>query len=250
MIAQQRALDTAADNLSKLQVYGAKAQRATFLEMAPELRYLGVPDGEGNVLIDARETGIGVKASTSLQDFGQGEFQHTDNPLDVAIDGDGFLEITLPGGQTAYTRTGTLQIDGMGRVVTASGAVVSPSIEVPAGTERLRISQEGNVIGEAPGGQLQTLGQLKLVRFLNPEGLQQIAGGALLVTVASGAPIEGQPGEPGIGTVVSGALEMSNVDSREEYLRIVQAQRAYELNVRALKTMDEMLGDAQNLRRQ
>jgi flagellar basal-body rod protein FlgG len=250
MLAQQRALDVAADNLSRLQVHGAKAQRASFLEMAPELRYLGVPDGEGNVVMDARETGVGVKASVNLQDLSQGAFQETGNALDVAIDGDGMLEVTLPNGQAAYTRAGKLQVDGSGRLMTDSGALISPRIDVPAGTDSVMIHQDGSVIATGQDGEPQNIGQLKLVRFANPEGLQRVGSNMLQATVASGAPIEGTPGEPGVGTIVSGALEMSNVDTREEYLRIVQAQRAYELNTRALKTMDEMLGDAYNLRRQ
>jgi flagellar basal-body rod protein FlgG len=128
--------------------------------------------------------------------------------------------------------------------------MVSPQIEVPPDTDALQVSPDGSVIATSTDGAQRSIGRLKLVQFANPEGLQPIAGNILLATVASGAPIEGTPGESGMGTVVAGALEMSNIDTREEYLRIVQAQRAYELNVRALKTMDEMLGDAQNLRRQ
>jgi flagellar basal-body rod protein FlgG len=250
MLAQQRALDIAADNLSKMQVPGSKAQRVSFIEMAPELTYLGVPDGEGNVQIDARETGVGVKTSATLQNLSRGAFQRTDNPLDVAIDGDGLLEITLPDGQTAYTRAGALQVDGLGRLATADGALVSPTIEVPPGVDTLAIRSDGSVVATVLGGGEQILGQLKLVRFENPEGLLQVGGNALLPTVASGPPIEGGPTDPGIGSIVSGVLEASNIDPSEEYLRIVQAQRAYELNVRAMKTMDEMLQDANNLRRQ
>jgi flagellar basal-body rod protein FlgG len=227
MLAQQRALDVAADNLSKIQVTGSKAQRVSFVEMAPELTYLGVPDGEGNVLVDARETGTGVRASGTLHNLNRGAFQRTDNPLDVAIDGDGLLEVTLPTGQVAYTRAGSLTVDGLGRLMTSSGALVSPTIEIP-----------------------QNVGQLKLVRFANPEGLLQVGDTMLLPTEASGAPIADAAGAPGIGTIVSGVLEASNIDPGEEYLRVVQAQRAYELNVRALKTMDEMLQDANSLRRQ
>ena len=249
MIAQQRALDVAANNLSNLQVTGSKAQRVSFIEMAPELTYLGVPDGEGNVQIDARETGVGVRTSATLQNLNRGAFQRTDNPLDVAIDGDGLLEITLPDGQTAYTRAGALGVDGVGRLATAGGAVVSPLIQVPAGIDALTITTDGSVVATMPDGEPQTIGQLKLVRFQNPEGLQLIGGSALMPTVASGPPIAGETTDPGFGTIVSGVLEGSNIDPREEYLRIVQAQRAYGLNVQAMKTMDEMLQDANNLRR-
>lgn len=250
MLAQQRALDVAADNLTKLQVPGSRSQRVSFIEMAPELTYLGVPDGEGNVVVDARETGKGVRTSATLQDLTQGALMPTDDPMDVAIDGDGMLEVVLGDGQVAYTHGGSLRIDGMRRLVTSSGASVSPRIQVPEGIASLEVKPDGEVIARSLEGDLQTIGQLTLVRFENPEGLQQIGGNALLPTVASGAPIVGQAGEAGIGTVVTGIIETSNIDSREEYLRVVQAQRAYELNVRAMKTMDEMLQDANNLRRQ
>jgi flagellar basal-body rod protein FlgG len=250
MLAQQRALDVAADNLSKIQVPGSRGQRVSFVEMAPELTYLSVTDSEGNIIMDARETGKGVRTSATLQNLNQGMLMPTDNPLDVAIDGDGMLEVILENGQVAYTQGGSLRIDGMRRLVTSGGASISPPIEVPEGIASLEVKPDGSVIALSPEGDLQTIGQLKLVRFANPEGLQQIGGNALIPTIASGAPIEGQAGEVGIGTVVSGIIESSNIDTREEYLRIVQAQRAYELNVRAMKTMDEMLQDANNLRRQ
>lgn len=250
MMAQQRALDVAADNLSKLQVPGSKSQRASFVETAPELSYLAVPDGEGNVIVDAREVGTGVRATASLHNLSRGAFQDTGRPLDVAVDGDGFLEVLLPNGQTAYSRGGALRIDSAGQLTTASGALLSPSITVPPDTGAVEIRKDGSVIAVSQAGVPQTLGQLRLVRFQNPEGLELVGESLLAPTVASGAPIESVAGEPGVGTVVSGVLEASNVDPAEEYLRVIQAQRAYELNVRALKTVDEMLQDAHNLRLQ
>ena len=249
MLAQQRALDVAADNLSKMQVPGSRSQRVSFSEMAPELTYLGVPDGEGNVVVDARETGKGVRTTAILQDLTQGEMLPTDDPMDIAINGDGMLEIALGDGQVAYTRGASLRIDGARRLVTSGGATISPPIQVPEGIASLEVKPDGEVVTLTPNGDRQTVGKIKLVRFANPEGLQQVGGNALLPTIASGAPIEGAAGDPGIGTVVSSIIESSNIDSREEYLRVVQAQRAYELNVRAMKTMDEMLQDANNLRR-
>lgn len=249
MLAQQRALDVAADNLTKMQVPGSRAQRVSFIEMAPELTYLGVPDGEGNILVDARETGKGVRTSALLQNLSQGMLLPTDDPMDIAIDGDGMMEVILADGQVGYTHGGSLRVDGLRRLVTSSGAVVSPPIQVPEGIASLEVKPDGNVIALSPNGDRETIGRLKLVRFENPEGLQMIGGNVVLPTIASGAPIEGAAGEPGIGTVVTSIIESSNIDSREEYLRVVQAQRAYELNVRAMKTMDEMLQDANNLRR-
>ena len=249
LMAQQRALDISADNLTKMQVPGSKGQRASFLELAPELRYLGVPDGEGNVLTDAREVGIGVRATSAVRNMTQGSFLPTGDPMDVAIDGDGFLEVSLPGGQVGYTHGGSLRIDGSRQLVTSNGLAISPAITVPDGMSSVEVTPGGNVVGITTDGTRQEIGQLRLVRFANPEGLQQVGQNVLVQTVASGAPIDGAAGQPGVGTIVSGIVEASNIDPREEYLRVVQAQRAYELNVRALKTVDEMLQDANNLRR-
>jgi flagellar basal-body rod protein FlgG len=249
MLAQQRALDVAADNLTKMQIPGSKSQRVSFIELAPELRYLGVPDGEGNVLVDARETGRGVNVSANLQNMSQGAFLATGEPLDIAIEGDGFLEVTLPNGTAAYTHGGSLRMDAEGRLMTSTGATLSPAIVVPLESESVEIQPDGTVIASATDGTRQNVGQLRMVRFANPEGLLQIGQNLLLPSAASGVPLDGLAGEPGVGVLRSGILEASNIDPREEYLRVVQAQRAYELNVRAMKTVDEMLGDANNLRR-
>jgi flagellar basal-body rod protein FlgG len=249
MLAQQRALDVSSDNLAKMQIPGSKSQRVSFKELSPEFRYLGVPDGEGNVNVDQRETGRGVTVAANLQNLSQGAFLATGEPLDVAIDGDGFLEVNLPNGQAAYTHGGTLHMDGEGRLMTATGATLSPEIRVPLESTSVEIKPNGLVVAVADDGARQEVGQLKMVRFENPEGLLQIGQNLLMPSAASGVPIEGNAGEPGVGVLVAGILEASNIDPREEYLRVVQAQRAYELNVRAMRTVDEMLGDATNLRR-
>src|SRR3954451_11428013 len=134
MLAQQRALDVAADNLSKMQVPGSKSQRAEFLDFAPELRYFGVQNAQGGESLEAREVGRGARAAANLQNLSQGMLTPTGDPMDVAINGDGMLEVTLASGQTAYARGGSLRLDGQGHLVTSTGAEVSPSITVPAGT--------------------------------------------------------------------------------------------------------------------
>jgi flagellar basal-body rod protein FlgG len=250
IMAQQRALDVAADNLTKLQTPGAKSQRVSFLELAPELRYLGVPDGEGNVLLEARETGKGVRTPTAVRNLAQGQFLPSGDSSDVAVDGEGFFEVTMSGGETAYTRGGSLRIDGLGRVQTAGGLTISPEMTVPPGSVGLEARPDGTILAISQEGARQEVGKLKLVRFVNPDGLQLLAENVLVPTVASGAPIESAAGDPGVGMVVTGIIEASNVNPREEYTRVMQAQRAYQLNVQALKTVDEMLQDANNLRRQ
>ncbi|MCC7370285.1 MAG: flagellar hook-basal body complex protein [Chloroflexi bacterium] len=249
MLAQQRALDVAADNLTKMQIPGSKSQRVSFIELAPELRYLGVADGEGNVQADARESGRGVTVAANLQNLSQGMFMATGEPLDVAIDGDGFFEVTMPNGQNAYTRGGSLHMDSEGRLMTVTGSALSPEVRVPLDSASVEIQPDGSVLAVSTEGIRQNVGKLKIVRFENPEGLLQIGQNLLLPSTASGLPLEGQAGDPGVGVLVSGIIESSNIDPREEYLRVVQAQRAYELNVRAMKTVDEMLQDANNLRR-
>ena len=249
LLAQQRALDVAADNLTKMQIPGSKSQRVSFLEQAPELRYFGVPDGLGGETLQVREAGKGVTTGAALQNLSQGSFLATGEPLDVAVDGDGLLEVVLPSGQAAYTHGGSLHVDGTGRLVTATGAELSPGITIPTGTGALEIKTDGTVMAVMEGGVRQPLGQLQLVRFANPEGLLQIGQNLLLPSAASGAALPGAAGDAGIGTIASGILESSNIDPREEYLRVVQAQRAYELNVRALKTVDEMLQSATTLRK-
>lgn len=247
-LAQQRAIDVASDNLTKLQVPGSKSQRANFLEMAPDLRYFGVEDAQGNVTLQPREVGKGVQMGSGLYDLSAGALMATQNDMDVAVDGDGLLEVIRADGSAAYTRTGTLQVDGDGRLVTSSGLLLSPGITLPEGTSGVKIEPDGTVYGLVDGERVEA-GALTLVRFPNPEGLAAIGDNVLVPTAASGAAILGVPGEPGVGTVAQGVLESSNIDPRAEYLRVIQAQRAYELNVRALKTMDEMLQDATNLRR-
>src|SRR5215204_4561525 len=203
LMAQQRALDVSADNLTKMQVPGSKSQRVSFIELAPELRYLGVPDGEGNVQVDAREVGIGVRTSSAVRNMGQGSFLPTGDPMDVAIDGDGFLEVTLPGGQAGYTHGGSLRVDGARRLVTSNGLALSPSITVPDGMSSVEIKPDGAVIGVATDGTRQEIGQFRLVRFANPEGHQQVGQNVLVPTVASGAPIDGAAGQPGVGIIIS-----------------------------------------------
>jgi flagellar basal-body rod protein FlgG len=249
MLAQQRALDIAADNLTKMQIPGSKSQRVSFMELSPELRYFGVSDGQGGMSAEPYESGRGVRTGAALQNLSPGAFTPTGNPMDIAVDGDGLLEVVLPNGQAAYSHGGSLHLDGFGRLVTATGAELSPRITAPAGTASMEIQPDGTVFAIDSEGRRENIGQLQMVRFANPEGLLQIGQNLLLPTEASGVAIAGITGEAGVGTIVSGTLEASNIDPRDEYLRVIQAQRAYELNVRAFKTVEEMLQTATTMRR-
>ena len=249
MLAQQRALDVAADNLTKMQIPGSKSQRVSFLELAPEMRYFGVPDGEGGMTLEGHETGQGRPHGSALQNLSQGAFMATGDPLDVAVDGDGLLEVVLPNGQAAYTHGGSLKVDGPAAWSPRPAPKCPLGSRCRPGRPAWRSSRTARSSPSRSGGERQSIGQLQMVRFQNPEGLLQIGQNLLLLTEASGAAIAETPGEAGVGTIASGILEASNIDPREEYLRVVQAQRGYELNLRAFKTVDEMLQSATSLRR-
>src|SRR3954465_5067119 len=168
LMAQQRALDISADNLTKMQVPGSKGQRVSFSELAPELRYMGVPDGQGKVDLEARETGRGVTTSSTVRNMAQGSFLPTGDSTDVAVDGDGFLEVTLTGGQAGYVHGGSLRIDARRQLVTSNGLSLSPAITVPEGTSNVEVKPDGTVTAISSDGTRQDVGKLNMVRFANP----------------------------------------------------------------------------------
>jgi flagellar basal-body rod protein FlgG len=194
------------------------------------------------------EIGMGVRNSATNRMFSQGDFQQTENPLDVVIEGDGFFQIQKPDGTLAYTRDGAFKVDGNGQVVTSDGFLVVPQITVPQGSSNLSISSEGTVnvkIGE----NLSQIGQISVARFINPSGLTAIGKNMFVPTPASGQPVIGNPGTDGFGSIQQGYVEMSNVKVVEEMVNLIVAQRAYEANSKSVQTADEMLGMANNLRR-
>ncbi len=248
MQAQQRALEVASNNLANLQTDGFKARRPNLADQPPVEVTVGVVDDQGNVTLETYETGQGARLAGVVTNLAQGALRITDRPLDVAIAGEGFLEVTTPDGRTAYTRDGALQVDATGQLTTAGGAPVRTDAIVPAGATQLSIARDGTIRAQVEG-ESRVLGSLSLVRFSNPEGLEAIGGALLAATANSGDRIVGAPESDGLGALVSGSLESSNVDTGEEYIRVMNAQRAYQLNARALRTVDEMLQGANNLRR-
>ena len=249
MSAQQTNLDVISHNLANVSTTGFKRNNAVFQDLVYQnLRQVGSQTTEENQLPTGLHLGLGVNVVATARKFTQGSLQNTDNSLDVAIEGNGFLEITMPDGTTSYTRDGSFKLDSQGRVVTANGLPVAPGITVPADTKELMISADGTVSVIVAGNpQPQQLGQLSMSSFINPNGLEPIGQNLYLESAASGAPQQGQPGTNGLGTLKQGFLENSNVNVVEELITMIQTQRAYDLNSKSVQTSDQMLAKLSQL---
>jgi flagellar basal-body rod protein FlgG len=240
--AQQRALDVTSNNLANLQTPGYKSRRADVVDTQPGETTFALPDQ-----MTRRELGQGTTVGGVVANLAPGPVQSTGRGLDVAIAGDGLLPVDLPDGRTAYTRAGALSVDAQGRLVTGSGALVADGITVPPGAKNVAIEADGRVMAGTSPADRQVIGQLQLARFTNPDGLQDVGSNLLVATDASGAAQTGAPGSDGLGALVPGSLEGSNVDAAREIVRVLQAQRAYAMNLRALRTVDEMVQEANNM---
>ncbi len=246
MIAQQYNMDTISNNLANVNTTGFKGNMARFQDLVyQQIQAPGAPVGASIVPV-GQQVGLGVKVGSSEKIFTQGSLQQTGNPLDVAIEGDGMFQITLPDGTTGYTRDGSFKEDANGSIVTASGYFVQPQITIPQNAVAVSIGPDGTVTAQVPGSaQPQTLGQLQLARFVNPAGLSPITGGNYYTeTAASGPPIVSQPGLNGAGQLQGGYLEQSNVQVVNEIVNMIVAQRAYEANSKAIGASDQMLQTA------
>ena len=218
--------------------------------MYQTIRTAGSTVAQGSRVPTGIQVGLGTRAAAIQKVFSQGDFIQTENPLDLVIEGDGFFQVLLPDGSTAYTRTGAFKVDSEGRVVTSDGFVMEPELAVPANAVDISIGTDGTVTIQVAGENTPTeLGQIQLARFLNPGGLMSIGRNLYKPTAASGDPAVGTPGLEGIGTIAQKFLEMSNVKVVEEMVNMIIAQRAYEVNSKAIQTSDEMLAAANNLRR-
>ena len=249
MIAQQYNMDTISNNLANVNTTGFKGNQARFEDLVyQELRAPGSPVG-ASLVPTGQDVGLGVKVGSSEKIFTQGSLQQSNNPLDVAIEGDGFFQITKPDGTTAYTRDGSFKIDNNGTLVSADGNFLQPQITIPQNALQVNVGSDGTVSALVPGSpQPQTLGQIQLARFVNPAGLSPIGGGNLYTqTAASGAPIVSQPGLNGAGALQGGYLEQSNVQVVQEIVNMIIAQRAYEADSKAIGASDQMLNTAVNL---
>lgn len=249
MTAQQTQLDVISHNLANVSTTGFKRNRAEFQDLIYQnLRQVGAQTTEENQLPTGLHLGLGVNVVATSRNFTQGGLQQSGNNLDVAINGDGFFEVTLPDGTTGYTRDGSFQLDAQGRVVTSSGLPVAPGITVPAGTKSISISEDGVVSAVVTGATApQPLGSLSMSSFVNSAGLEPMGQNMFKESAASGAPQQGTPGTNGLGIVRQGFLETSNVNVVEELVNMIQTQRAYEMNSKAIQTSDQMLAKLSQL---
>lgn len=251
MIAEQLMVDTISNNLANVNTTGFKRQRVDFQDLLYQtLRQAGSEVAAGFEVPSGIQVGHGTRPVATRQIFTVGNFQNTENPLDLAIDADGFFEILMPDGTTSYTRDGSFQRSSEGTLVTGDGYPLQPQIQIPSDAVSITVGQDGQVFVRVDGeAEPQNLGQILLARFINPAGLEKVGRNLFVETAASGAPITGVPGEEGRGRIIQGFLEFSNVQVVEELVNLIIAQRAYEVNARTIQTTDEMLQEANNLRR-
>jgi len=251
MKGMQFYLDNISNNLSNLQTNGYKRTRVEFQElMYQAIREPGVRNFEGGMAPSGIEVGLGVKPGATLRVFEQGSPNLTQNPLDIAISGDGFYQITLPDGSTAYTRDGSFKLSSDGTLVTSSGFIVQPQIVLPEGAQSFQVESSGRVSVIMPGEDMSVdIGQIDLARFINPSGLRSLGGNLYGATDASGEPIVSLPGEDGAGLLMQSYVESSNVQIVDEMVSMIAAQRAYEIVSKAISTSEEMLQVANNLKR-
>lgn len=241
--AQQMNMDVVSNNLANVSTTGFKRSRAVFEDLLYQtLRQPGAKSSQQSEIPSGLQLGTGVRPIATERIFLQGNLTQTGNPLDVAINGNGFFQITLPDGTTAYTRDGSFQVNSQGQLVTSSGYTVAPAITIPANTLNVTISRDGIVSVQQAGTTAPTqIGQLQLASFINPAGLQSTGENLYLETAASGTPSTNTPGTNGLGVLNQAYLETSNVNVAEELVNMIQAQRAFELNSRAVTTSDQML---------
>ncbi|KQQ81804.1 flagellar basal-body rod protein FlgG [Aureimonas sp. Leaf324] len=243
MNAQQTNVEVIANNIANINTTGFKRARAEFTDLLYQVeRMQGVPARGGeNVVPEGARIGLGVRTAAVRSVHIQGALEQTGNNLDIAINGQGWLQIQGPGGQTLYTRDGALNKNDTGQIVTLDGFTVDPGITVPQNTTDISINDSGEVFATVDGA-AQQIGQLTLVNFANEPGLAAEGGNLFRETAASGAPIAGVPGDPGYGVIKQGYLENSNVDPVKEISELISAQRAYEMNSKVIQAADEMSG--------
>jgi len=244
MEAQQTQLDAVSNNLANVGTNGFKRTHAVFEDLIYQnLRQAGGNTTEQTVLPTGLQLGLGVRTVATSRDFSQGNLQQTSGTLDVAVKGAGFFQIQMPDGTTAYTRDGSFQLNSQGQIVTNNGYTVLPGITIPSkGVQSVTIGQDGTV-SVALSGQTtpSTVGQIQLANFVNPSGLEPLGQNLFAETASSGTPNAGAPNANGMGALQQGFVETSNVNVVEELVQMIQTQRAYELNSKAVQTSDQML---------
>jgi flagellar basal-body rod protein FlgG len=244
MLAQQLNVEVISNNIANMNTVGFKRQRAEFQDLLYQnVERMGSQSStQGTVVPTGIQIGAGVKAGSVYRITEQGSPSRSGNPYDIAIDGKGYFQITMPSGEIAYTRAGNFAVNGEGQLVTEDGYAVEPAITIPQDAIDVSISKSGQVQVTTQGQAApQVVGQLELATFFNEAGLEAIGDNLLLETAASGAATIGAPNEPGYGHLLQGYTESSNVDAVSEITSLIVAQRAYEMNSKVITTADEML---------
>jgi flagellar basal-body rod protein FlgG len=251
MLAQQTNVEVISNNIANMTTTGYKRRRAEFQDLIYQnLRRVGSNSSDtGSVVPAGAQVGLGVKTAAIYRISAQGNLQQTSNTLDMAIQGNGYFQITLPSGETAFTRDGTFGLSPDGTIVTADGYIVQPGVQIPPAATGVTVNTSGQVQVTLSGQTApQTVGQLQLAVFPNEAGLEAQGDNLFLQSAASGAPVAGNPAAPGFGTVMQGFIETSNVNVVTEITNLITAQRAYEMNSRVITTSDNMLSTLTNLR--
>jgi len=241
--AQQTQLDVISNNLANVGTAGFKRARAVFEDLLYQtVRQPGAQSSQQTQLLTGLTLGTGVRSVATEKIFTQGNLQQTGNNLDVAINGSGFFQIQLPDGTTGYTRDGSFHLDAQGQLVTSSGYALQPALTIPANALTITVGRDGTVTVTQPGQANPTqVGALQLANFINASGLQAQGENLYVETASSGTPTTNTPGTNGLGTLSQGYIETSNVNVVEELVNMIQAQRAYEINSKAVQTSDQML---------
>jgi flagellar basal-body rod protein FlgG len=243
MQAQQLNIDVIANNLANVNTAGFKKSRADFQDLLYQtMRAPGAPSTTNTQSPTGIQVGLGARPTAVQRINVQGDYNQTGNALDVAIEGTGFFEVTLPDGTNAFTRAGSFKIDSQNRLVNSDGIPLEPTISIPDGSEDVTVGQDGVVSAVLPGQSTATqVGQMQTARFANPAGLRALGKNLLQETETSGPPQLGTPGQENRGTLLQGFLENSNVSVVEELVGLITSQRAYEVTSKAIQTADEML---------
>jgi len=248
--AQQTKMANISNNLANASTTGYKSSRAVFADLVYQnVRQVGSRSSQDTQLPSGLMIGTGVRTVATEKIFSQGNMQQTGNPMDVAIQGRGFFQVLMPDGTQAYTRDGSFSVDAQGQLVTKSGFAIQPAITIPTNATSVAIGEDGTISATIPGSSAPIqVGTLQLADFVNASGLQSTGQNLYLESGASGAPQPGNPGLNGLGTVTQGFVESSNVNVVEELVNMIETQRAYEMNSKAISTTDQMLQYVANSR--
>jgi len=251
MEAQKLNVDIISNNIANVNTVGFKKSKADFQDLVYQtILAPGTTSAESAVVPSGIQVGLGVKPVAVTKIFDQGDFVHTGNTLDMVVEGNGFFQISMPDGTTAYTRAGAFKLDNTGKIVNSDGYALEPGITIPTNTLSVAIGSDGTISVTQPGSTKPTqVGQIQLARFVNPGGLSALGKNLFAPSASSGDATTGNPGVDGFGTISQGYTEMSNVNVVEEMVNMIISQRAYEMNSKAVQASDEMLQTTNNLKR-